>query len=231
MVLLLSSTIMVKPIGIAFLCLAIFSACSFAPATLQSKQSSDLEGRRIRRIAILQPLLVAAAPVANVPFNSTPVTRTSEKDASEALARFVHASMVALPNWQIVSESEVREAVVNAPPSSEDIRLKRVGEMVYADAVMMGRVQRYRERIGDEWGAKSPASVAFVLDLVDVRRGDIVWSARFDETQKSLSESIFSLGSIGERGVRWLSADQLTHEGVKKAIGQLHDILSRRPTS
>ena len=72
-----------------------------------------------------------------------------------------------------------------------------IGEMVYADAVMMSRLQRYRERVGDEWGAKSPASVAFILDLVDVRRGDIVWSARFDETQKSLSESIFSLGDIG----------------------------------
>jgi hypothetical protein len=96
---------------------------------------------------------------------------------------------------------------------------------------MMARVQRYRERVGDEWGAKSPASVAFLLDLVDVRRGDIIWTARFDETQKSLSESIFSLGDIGQRGVRWLSADQLAQEGVKKAIGQLHNILSRRPAS
>ena len=139
--------------------------------------------------------------------------------------------MVALPNWQVVSESEVREAVVNVPASSEEVRLKSVGEMVYADAVMMGRMQRYRERVGDEWGAKSPASVAFILDLVDVRRGDIVWSARFDETQKPLSESIFSLGDIGERGLRWLTAEQLTQEGVKKAIGQLHEILTRRPAS
>jgi hypothetical protein len=92
-------------------------------------------------------------------------------------------------------------------------------------------VQRYRERVGDEWGAKSPASVAFILDLVDVRRGDIIWTARFDETQKSLSESIFSLGDISQRGVRWLSADQLAQDGVKKAVGQLHDILSRRPAS
>ena len=120
---------------------------------------------------------------------------------------------------------------MSEPPSSEEARLKRVGAMVYADAVMMARLQRYRERVGDEWGAKSPASVAFILDLVDVRRGDIIWTARFDETQKSLSESIFSLGDIGQRGVRWLSADQLTQEGVKKAIGQLHDILSRRPAS
>jgi hypothetical protein len=67
--------------------------------------------------------------------------------------------------------------------------------------------------------------------LVDVRRGDIIWSASFDETQKSLSESIFSLGDIGARGVRWLSAEQLAQDGVRKAIGQLHAVLARRPAS
>ena len=92
-------------------------------------------------------------------------------------------------------------------------------------------VRRYRERVGDEWGAKSPASVGFVLDLIDVRRGDIVWSASFDETQKSLSENIFALGDITQRGVRWLSADQLAQEGVKKAVAQLHDLIARAPAS
>ena len=222
---------MFKPIGIALLLLSIFSACGFAPATLQSKQSTDLEGRRIRRIAVLPPPVSAAAPAPSVPFSAAASPRTSEKEAAESLAHFVHAALVALPDWQVVSESEVREALLNVPPSSEEVRLKRVGEMVYADAVMMSRLQRFRERVGDEWGAKSPASVAFILDLVDVRRGDIVWTARFDETQKSLSESIFSLGDIGERGVRWLSAEQLAQDGVKKAIGQLHDILARRPAS
>ena len=222
---------MFKQIGIAFILLSIFSACSFAPANLQSRQSSDLEGRRIRRIAVLPPATSAAAPAPSVPFSAAPVARTSEKDASESLAHFVHASMVALPNWQVVSESEVSEALMAVPTGTEEARLKRVGEMVYADAVMMSRLQRYRERVGDEWGAKSPASVAFILDLVDVRRGDIVWTARFDETQKSLSESIFSLGDIGARGVRWLTAEQLAQEGVKKAIGQLHEVLARRPAS
>jgi hypothetical protein len=220
---------MYKPILLGLLLLATASGCGFLPETLQTKPSSDLEGRRIRRIAVLPPTMSAAAPAANVPFGAAPVARTSEKEAPESLARFVHAALAALPDWQVVSESEVREAVMSGPSGSEEARLKRVGEIVYADAVMMARVQRYRERVGDEWGAKSPASVAFLLDLVDVRRGDIIWTARFDETQKSLSESIFSLGDIGQRGVRWLSADQLAQEGVKKAIGQLHDILARRP--
>ena len=80
-------------------------------------------------------------------------------------------------------------------------------------------------------GAKSPASVAFVVDLVDVRRGDVVWSARFDETQKSLSENIFAIGEVSQRGIGWLSADQLMLEGVKKAVNELYQILVRNPAS
>ncbi len=211
--------------------IALVAGCGATSGNLQSKHSGDLETRRIRRIAVLLPSLPAPAPVPAVPFGAAPVARTSEREAPESLARFTHAALVALPNWQIVAESEVREAALNLPPSSAEERIKRVGERVYADAVMVGRVQRYRERVGEEWGARSPASVAFILDLVDVRRGDIVWTARFDETQKSLSESLFSLGNIGERGVRWLSADQLAQDGIKKAVGQLHDILARRPAS
>ena len=139
--------------------------------------------------------------------------------------------MASMPNWQIVSESEVREIAESVRASSEAARLKQIGERVYADAVITGRILRFRERIGNELGVKSPASVAFVLDLVDVRRGDILWSARFDETQKPLSENIFAIGDISQRGVRWLTAEQLVHEGLKKAVAQLHDILVRNPTS
>lgn len=139
--------------------------------------------------------------------------------------------MASMSGWQIVADSEVREIAQTLPGSNEITRLRKIGEMVYADAVLTGRVLRYRERVGNELGAKSPASVAFVLELVDVRRGDVVWSARFDETQRSLSENIFAIGDIiSQGGVKWLSAEQLTHEGVKKAVAQLHQILVRNPT-
>jgi len=137
--------------------------------------------------------------------------------------------MSAMPNWQIVSDSEVREVSQPLAGMSEAERMRQLGAMVYADAVIVPRVRRYRERVGDEWGAKSPASVSFVLDLVDVRRGDVIWSATYDETQKSLTENIFALGDIGTRGVRWLSAEQLAQEGVKKAVGQLHQMIARPP--
>jgi TolB-like protein len=155
----------------------------------------------------------------------------SERDAAELLARITYSVMSGLPNWRIVSDNEVREVSQTISAAGEAARLRQLGEMVYADAVIVCRVRRFRERVGDEWGAKSPASVAFVLELVDVRRGDVVWSASFDETQKSLSENIFAIGEISARGVRWLTAEQLAQEGVKKAVAQLHQLIARTSTS
>lgn len=218
---------MLKFIALLFLLVS----CSFGPGNLQSRHSTDLEARRIKRIAVLPPSAMAPAQTQKIPFTTALEPASAEREAPETLAHLVYSAMASLPNWQIVSESEVREVGRSLPAGGEGNRLRRIGEMVYADAVITSRVQRYRERVGEEWGAKSPASVAFVLDLVDVRRGDVIWSATFDETQKSLSENIFAFGDISQRGVRWLSADQLTQEGVKKAIGQLHQIIAQGPAA
>lgn len=209
---------MLKIIAIA---LTLLSGCSLGSGNLQSKRSLDLESRRIRRIAVLPPETSSAAEQAKLQQNNPP----------EMLAKQLYSAMASLPNWQIVAESEVNQVEQMKPSTSDAARLRQIGEMVFADAVMVGRVQRFRERVGDDWGVKSPASVAFVLDLIDVRRGDVIWSARFDETQKPLSENIFGLGDISQRGVRWLSAEQLMMDGVKKAVGQLHQILARSASS
>ncbi|HET9296088.1 MAG TPA: hypothetical protein VFP18_04300 [Candidatus Binatia bacterium] len=163
--------------------------------------------------------------------SAAPAQPSGNDNPPEILAKQLYSAMASLPNWQIVSESEVKQVEQMKPATSDAARLRQIGEMVFADAVIVGRVLRFRERIGDDWGAKSPASVAFVLDLIDVRRGDVIWSARFDETQQALSENIFGLGNIGQRGVRWLRAEQLAMDGVKKAVGQLHQILVRSGAS
>lgn len=209
---------MLKIIALA---LTLLPGCSFGSGNLQSKQSNDLETRRIRRIAVLPPETSSTAAPA----------QSQQNNPAEMLAKQLYSAMASLPNWQIVAESEVKQVEQMKPSTTDAARLRQIGEMAFADAVMIGRVQRFRERVGDDWGVKSPASVAFVLDLIDVRRGDVIWSARFDETQKALSENIFGLGDISQRGVRWLSAEQLMMDGVKKAVGQLHQILTRSASS
>jgi hypothetical protein len=212
-----------------FLISAFFSACSFGPGNIQTRHSSDIETRKIRRIAVIPPP-ASADRKARAPFTAPPPDgKVAEREAADLLARHLYSTMVAQPGWQIVSEREIEEVGQTLGSLSEAERLRRLGELVYADAVLTAQVQRYRERIGNEVGAKSPASVAFVVDLIDVRRGDIVWSGRFDETQKPLSENIFAIGDVSQRGIRWLSADQLMLEGVKKAVNQLHQVLVRSP--
>ena len=221
---------MLKILAVVFLAV---SACSaFIPETLQSKRSSDLEARGIRRIAVVLLDGAGAGSKAPAGYSANPSAekKLSEAELSVLLDRLVYSAMASMPNWQIVSPKEVREAAQTVPPDGDLARLRKIGEMVYADAVIVGRMLRYRERIGDQWGVKSPASVAFALDLIDVRRGDVIWSARFDETQKPLSENIFALGDVRQRGIRWLSAEQLAQEGVRKAVGELHQILVRSPT-
>jgi len=150
-------------------------------------------------------------------------------DAGAILPNLLYSAMSSLPNWQIVSDREVKEIGATVPQGSDRDRARRLGELVYADAVISARLLRYRERVGEEWGVQSPASVAFVLELWDVKRGDLIWQGRFDETQKSLNENLFALGDIGERGVRWLKAEELARDGIKKAVQQLHQNLYRRP--
>lgn len=210
----------------------LFTACAFGPGNFHSRQSADIESRRIKRIAVLPQMAMPADMRSKVPYAAAlPAdAKPSEREAPEILAKLLYSAMLSMPQWQIVSDSEVREVGQGVAIGDEAARLRRVGELVYADAVLAGRVLRYRERVGEEWGVKSPASVAFVVDLLDVRRGDIAWSARFDETQKSLSENIFALGEITRRGVRWLSAEELTSEGVQKAVNQLHQALFRQPS-
>ena len=209
------------------LLLFFFPGCGLGPGNLASKHSSDLDARKIKRIAVLGPAAMVRSQT-RIPFTaaSPADARAAERDPAELLSKLVYSTMVSFTNWQIVSENEVREVGEMVLDPNEATRLKAIGEMVYADAVLVARMQRFRERVGAEWGIKSPASVAFVLDLVDVRRGDIVWSARFDETQKSPAENIFVLGDIGQRGVRWLSAEQLAESGVRKAVTQLHQIIT-----
>lgn len=210
----------------------LFWSCTLGPGNFSSSHSTDLKTRTVRRIAVLPPESVAAGARAQAPAGASPAPdKGGKREPAALLSDFIYSVVAALPRWQIVSDREVREVLAMVPGGARVDRVKRLGELVYADAVFSARIVRFRERVGEEWGARSPASVAFVVDLWDVKRGDIIWSGRFDETQKPLSENIFALGEFTQRGGRWLTAEELTHEGVKKAVNQLHQILYPGATS
>lgn len=102
--------------------------------------------------------------------------------------------------------------------TAEINKIAEIGHSAGADAVFLGHIYRFKQRIGTNYGVKSPASVAFDLHLISVSERRIIWSGHVDETQRPLSENLFEIGSFIKRGWKWVVAEDL-------AISGLEDIL------
>jgi len=96
--------------------------------------------------------------------------------------------------------------------------IRKVGKELKADVVATGFVYRYRERVGYDYSAKRPASVAFEIHLISVSDGKTIWRGVYDRTQKSLMEDIFQASSFFKGGARWLTARQLAKLGVDETF-------------
>ena len=92
------------------------------------------------------------------------------------------------------------------------------GRKLNADAVMVGHLYRFRERVGTEFAAESPASAAFELAMVRTADGMVIWKNSFDETQQSLSENILNLDQYAQHGLRWYSAAEFATYGLQELM-------------
>jgi TolB-like protein len=95
-------------------------------------------------------------------------------------------------------------------------RLQKVGNELGADFLAVGYVYRYTERVGYKYSSEHPASVVFEIHLIKTADGSIIWRGFFDKTQKSLMEDVFQAPSFFKGGGKWLTARQLTEQGMNK---------------
>jgi hypothetical protein len=108
---------------------------------------------------------------------------------------------------RIASES-LKEPLLNI--------FKKVGRELGADVLAVGYVYRYTERVGYEYSSEHPASVSFEIHLIKTIDGSIIWRGFFDKTQKSLMEDVFQISSFVRGGGKWMTARQLTEQGMIK---------------
>ena len=99
------------------------------------------------------------------------------------------------------------------PLSDRNIAVK-TGLSLDVDAVILGYIYRFRQRVGKRYSAELPASVAFDIYLIDVETGRILWRGYFDETQRPLSEDLFELGTFLKRKGRWITAKEMAHSAL-----------------
>jgi len=101
---------------------------------------------------------------------------------------------------------------------SEKRLIVRAGNSVNANAVVAGYIFRYRERVGNKYSVETPASVSFGVHIIGVNTGRVIWSSHFDETQHSLSDNLFELGSFVKRKGSWITAEEMSTAGMNDLL-------------
>jgi hypothetical protein len=96
-----------------------------------------------------------------------------------------------------------------------------IGNELSADAVIMGFIYCYRDRSGTAYASARPAAVGFCLHLVDPATGEVLWTMRFRDEQKALSEDLLALPDFIKRKGRWIRVEQMAEEAATRAASEL----------
>lgn len=125
--------------------------------------------------------------------------------------------------YELGAPEQVRERfpdliAAEAKGRSDREMLSEIGRQLEVDAVLVGHLYRYQDRIGVAYAVDSPASVAFDMHLLQVSDGRIVWTGRFDETQRALSDDALKIGTFLKGRGRWMTADQMAVLGIEEVL-------------
>lgn len=186
----------------------------------------SLEIHSVRSIKTIKVHRLAVMPLIEHP-NAT--GEPIEEGAPEALTADLYGRVSLVSGWEIAPESDVRDVMSTmAPTTMADMEQNalKLGRQLSADVVLYGTVTRYKERVGSDYAAKSPAAVAFAIHAIDVHNGVVLWTARYAREQQALAQNIFNLANFVENRARWVRASDIAERGVDEAIADLSSKLS-----
>lgn len=211
-----------------FLCM--LGSCQTDSRPIPSAQAPSVPGRGVMVVMGFQAAIprqqgpeLVRNPITGASFMSWPVPET----VVEWLTNQLFDMVATKKGGQFIPPGQargVRETITGSDTGSSmrsvDI-IKHVGKAFEADAVLVGQVYRWQERVGTDYGIVKPASVAFDLSLVRSGDGAVIWRGNYDKTQRSLFENLFDLNTYIKSGGRWLTARDLAVLGLRHLIAEM----------
>ncbi len=105
-------------------------------------------------------------------------------------------------------------------PAQSLARARVIADRLSCNTVLETTLRRYKDRVGGQYTAKNPASVAFDFRLIAIPEGVVLCSGTFDEVQQSVMENLYNFKSATERGFTWVTAEQLMREGLRARFSE-----------
>ena len=99
-------------------------------------------------------------------------------------------------------------------------QLKSVANTLSCNGVLTTSVNRYRQRVGSALSVDSAASATIQMKLISVVDGQVLWEDVFNETQQPLLSNLFSFNKASQRGLKWITVEELASDGVKEMLAR-----------
>jgi TolB-like protein len=158
------------------------------------------------------------SPISGAVFSAEPVS----EEVADGLSESLFSKLTKKNGQKWVSPREAAAAfsqLASSNPTLTDRDIYvRIGKALSAEGVLGGHVYRWRDREGTDYAASRPASVAFDLYLMSAGDGVILWKARFDKTQISLSENLFDIQTFLKAKGRWMTVGELAEIGLAEMV-------------
>jgi len=209
--------------------LLMYGGCHFqkTPASYETHTATPInkvvvDGFHAAMPQGMQPDVVRD-PLSGTAFMAEPVPQNVANRMTDILFNRVAAEK----GYELVSPDQAKGVFSNIINSDKNVVmspieiLQEVGNTFKADAVLTGYIYRWREREGTDYAVNRPASVAFDLHLISPAEGTLLWKAKFDKTQRSLSENVFDLSTFIESKGRWMTVEKLAMLGLQKMLAEM----------
>jgi hypothetical protein len=187
-----------------------------APLSAEAKPSLAIVPFFIERVD--DPTRGAVCPVCKAVYRPGDILPGSRN----TLTRLLQEKMEAMDIFKILPPEKVEEALSQSERREFELKPLRssvqLGKTLNMDFIFIGFVFRFEERIGSHIGAEKPASVGYDVHLIRLRDEKIVWTGKFDETQRPLSENVLKIGSFFRRKASWLTAEELSSVGMDEML-------------
>lgn len=190
------------------LCLSLLSV-SCSKKSTSSQPVPEVPGYAVTCIGVL--------PVVT-PYNfdeNVPAAETKQlQDGVPVLDQLLKQQFASRSDVRLVSDGQI-SGMDKELPAQPLARARVIADRLSCNAVLETTIRRYKDRVGGEYTAQEPASVAFDYRLITIPDGTVLCRGTFDEVQKSVMENLYNFKTASERGFTWVTAEQLMKEGVQ----------------